>query len=370
MLDLKAPDHAPRWLSARGPFGSIDQWIARQAVGGRSRGDGGESRPMSPGPSCPWGTAFLANGRTALRNRSRNRVLGPERRRRSRKHSVRPTPAGESSDHSRVVGDDRDRHVVIWPARDRSSTAVHSPSTIEHGVLGAVALDEGVEGAKRVLDRGLRSPAGYPSSPSGRWAAAEKIDPLPIRLHEIRGGTRVHGSWLELRKISGEDRAAVRLRELELLQGPSAYWSGIGEKPELRAAVAEVPALVDLRVVIEGAPRGPGAASRRHVGDRPPPRAPESSAECKSFAGDHLRSSVLGWSPRLRTAALRPRASCRRRNSARRASRFGRGSGVLEAVAFRPRGRHRYPAKTRCPGPPSGRSSRRTRAGRPCRAIP
>ncbi len=61
VLDLKAPDHAPRWLAR--PFGSIDQWIARrpwEAV----RAAMEQSLADVSWTELSLGTAFLASGRT------------------------------------------------------------------------------------------------------------------------------------------------------------------------------------------------------------------------------------------------------------------------------------------------------------------
>ena len=58
-----------------------------------------------------------------------------------------------------------------------------------------------------------------------------KIDPLPSRSQEISGGMRVHGSWLDVRKISEKTGRRCRLASSSFCRACSAYWSGIGEKP-------------------------------------------------------------------------------------------------------------------------------------------
>ena len=61
VLDLKAPNHAPRWLAR--PFGSIDQWIARRPWED-VRAAMEECLADVSWAELAWGTAFLASGRT------------------------------------------------------------------------------------------------------------------------------------------------------------------------------------------------------------------------------------------------------------------------------------------------------------------
>jgi ubiquinone/menaquinone biosynthesis C-methylase UbiE len=59
VLDLKAPDRAPRWLAR--PFGSIDEWIARRPWEAVGKAMQGELSDFSWTEMC-FGTAFLAVG--------------------------------------------------------------------------------------------------------------------------------------------------------------------------------------------------------------------------------------------------------------------------------------------------------------------
>lgn len=59
VLDLKAPDHAPRWLTR--PFGSIDDWIARRPWEALRKAMQDELSDFSWTEMC-FGTAFLAVG--------------------------------------------------------------------------------------------------------------------------------------------------------------------------------------------------------------------------------------------------------------------------------------------------------------------
>src|SRR5438445_626765 len=66
-----------------------------------------------------------------------------------------------------------------------------------------------------------RSPGSSPQS-----------DPLPTCVHEIRGGMRVHGSWLDERKTS-EKTGRFSFASSRFCRASSANWSGMGEKPKL-----------------------------------------------------------------------------------------------------------------------------------------
>jgi len=59
VLDLKAPDSAPRWLTR--PFGSIDEWIARRPWEALRKAMQDELSDFSWTEMC-FGTAFLAVG--------------------------------------------------------------------------------------------------------------------------------------------------------------------------------------------------------------------------------------------------------------------------------------------------------------------
>jgi hypothetical protein len=60
-----------------------------------------------------------------------------------------------------------------------------------------------------------------------------KIDPLPRLPHEISGGIRVHGSWLEVRSISEKTGRRRGFESSSFCRTFRAYWSGIVEKPYL-----------------------------------------------------------------------------------------------------------------------------------------
>jgi ubiquinone/menaquinone biosynthesis C-methylase UbiE len=66
VLDLKAPDNAPRWLAQLGiavarPFGSIDEWLARRPWDALRAAMEGELVDLTWTELC-FGTAFLAAG--------------------------------------------------------------------------------------------------------------------------------------------------------------------------------------------------------------------------------------------------------------------------------------------------------------------
>ena len=66
VLDLKAPDNAPRWLAQLGialgrPFGSIDEWVARRPWEGIRAAMQDALADLSWSELC-FGTAFLAAG--------------------------------------------------------------------------------------------------------------------------------------------------------------------------------------------------------------------------------------------------------------------------------------------------------------------
>ena len=90
---------------------------------------------------------------------------------------------------------------------------------------------------------------------------------------------RVHGAWLEMRSTSAKTRRPVALGELATLQGQQGVLVGHRRQAEVRAAVAEVAAVVDLVVVVEGRALRPRPAVPRHGPDRPPPGALERPRE-------------------------------------------------------------------------------------------
>src|SRR4029450_8277815 len=121
-----------------------------------------------------------------------------------------------------------------------------------------------------------------PPRPLRRWAFENRPAPEPLPGDELwdAGPGLVARRGVDLR----ENRPPVPLRQLALLQCLENVLVRHRGEAELRAAIPETVALQDLRVVVEGAAVRPGAVGRRHVGDRPPPRAPERGGEREAFA--------------------------------------------------------------------------------------
>src|SRR5690348_2061526 len=69
-----------------------------------------------------------------------------------------------------------------------------------------------------------------PARPIGRRS---KIDPLPSRRHEMNGGIRVQGSWLDVVSISAKIGGRFPLASSRRCSASNAYWSGSGEKANL-----------------------------------------------------------------------------------------------------------------------------------------
>src|SRR5215212_2440816 len=84
----------------------------------------------------------------------------PDGRLRTRPHAVLPAPPGDPAQHPRVVGDDRDRHVVpgALAADERRGLVVAQEDDDE--LVVAVALNEREDRAHRVLDRAAVGGAG------------------------------------------------------------------------------------------------------------------------------------------------------------------------------------------------------------------
>ena len=89
----------------------------------------------------------------AVRNRSRNALIGHTGASRARVQARLPAPAGDLVGHLRVVGDDRDRHVVrrALAADERRGLMVAQQD--DHGLVVDVVLHERDDRAHRVLDR-------------------------------------------------------------------------------------------------------------------------------------------------------------------------------------------------------------------------
>ena len=126
---------------------------------------------------------------------------------------------------------------------------------------------------------------------------------------------RVQGSWLEVRSISEKTGRRFRFASSRFCSAWRTHWSGIGREAELRAAIPEVVALQDLRVVVEGVAVRPGAVGRRHVGDRPPPGAPERGGERETFAPGQrgIAPGAVDPDSRLERGVGEPAASAVRR---------------------------------------------------------
>src|SRR5829696_4786404 len=164
----------------------------------------------------------------------------------------------------------------------------------EHKVVVAVALHEREERAQRVLDRmrvGDAGPLGIAEErgPRGflRRTAVEDRAVADVVPGDEPGNTRprrVARDEVDL----GEERRPVTLGELATLQRQKGVLVGHGGQSEARAAVAEVAAVVDLVVVVEGRALWPRPAVPRHRADRPPPRALERPGEGEAVVLDEL----------------------------------------------------------------------------------
>ena len=208
----------------------------------------------------------------------------PDRRRRAGAHPVRPAPPGDPAHHRRVVGDDRDRHVVAGAVSgdDRGGLVVAQHD--HHQVLAAVVLDEREQRAQRVLDRPAVALLDVAQAGFGRPGSLLKIEPSPTSPQLMSGGMRVHGAWLDTRSTSAKSGGRWVLRKLEALQGQEDVLVGHRGVRVGRAAVADVAAVVDLVVVVERRPLRPVPVVRRHVVDRPPSGALERLAEREAVA--------------------------------------------------------------------------------------
>ena len=115
------------------------------------------------------------------------RAHRPDRRLRARQQAVLPAPSGDLVHHLRVVGDDRDRHVVggALAGDDRGLMVAQED---DHELVVAVVLHVGDDRAHRVLDRMAVGGAG------------------PIGVAEERGPRGL------LRRDAVEDRAVADRR--------------------------------------------------------------------------------------------------------------------------------------------------------------
>jgi hypothetical protein len=275
-------------------------------------------------------------------------VHPPDRSARSGPQAVLPAPAGNPVQDGRVVGDDRDRHVVAdaAPGDDRRGLVVAEED--EYEVVVAVGLHVGDEGVQRVLDgtsvrgaypvrvapHGLRLVAGLRHAVEGR-AVAHLVPG-----DHARGGRpgRVARDQRNLR----HHRRVARLRQLRVLELRQGVLVGRHAPVEARAAISHGPAVVGLVVAVERALR-PRAGGARHDGDRPPARVPEGTREGQAVGLDQAVVPPLVVDPQAgqQRGVGQPAAAARRRRGEEAAPGAvpGRaqptGSGVEHGVDLR-----------------------------------
>ena len=197
-----------------------------------------------------------------------------------------------------------------------------------------------------------------------------KIEPSPTSSHaiELRNTRprRVARDEVDL----GEERRPVTLGELATLQGQQGVLVGHRRQAEARAAVAEVAAVVDLVVVVEGRALRPCPAVSRHGADRPPPGALERPGERDAVLPCDLVVSPLAVDrdPRLQGGMREPAQAA---EGGRCEEGAARGEAGRPQLCGAPLEHGVDPGRERTsPGPRPSRSSRRTRPGRPCLAGP
>ena len=119
---------------------------------------------------------------------------------------------------------------------------------------------------------------------------------------------RVHGAWLEMRSTSAKSGGRATLGELATLQREQGVLVGHGGDAEARAAVAEVAAVVNPVVVVEGRALWPRSAVPRHGADRPPSGALERPGEGEAVVVDELvvTSLAVDPDPRLHGGMRKP----------------------------------------------------------------
>ena len=86
--------------------------VAPQVMGHRGVGPLDTKTSEAAGPGSGRGGGPLGDGPKAVRNRSRNASIGQTGACGAGAQAGLPAPAGDPVQHRRVVGDDRDRHVV------------------------------------------------------------------------------------------------------------------------------------------------------------------------------------------------------------------------------------------------------------------
>ena len=166
----------------------------------------------------------------------------------------------------------------------------------------------------------------------------------------------------------GEQRRPAGRGELAALEGRQRVLVGHRRQAEVGAAVADVAAVVDRVVAVEALARRPRPVVGRHRADRPPAGALERAREREAAVVDELVVAPLAGDldARLHGGVGQPaQAAERRRGEEGAARRRSRRRAAARALVEHAR---RCAARTTSPGPRSSRSSRRTRAGRPCPA--
>ena len=179
---------------------------------------------------------------------------------------------------------------------------------------------------------------------------------------------RVHGAWLEMRSTSANSGGRWRLASSRRCRASERVLVGHRRQAEARAAVAEVAAVVDLVVAVEARALRPRPVVRRHGADRPPAGALERPGEREAVVLDELVVAPLAVDPdpRLQRGVRQPAEAAEGRRGEEGAARGEAGGPQLRGAPVEhgvDAGRERR-ALDRDPA----RSSRRTRAGRPCRA--
>ncbi len=264
-----------------------------------------------------------------MRKRSRNAAIGHTGALRARQHAVLPSPSGDPVHHLRVVRDDRDRHVVAGALARDDRRRLMVAQEDDHELVVAVALHERDDRAQRVLDRmavGGASALGVAEErgPRGllrREAVEDRAvaDVVPGDEPGDARPRRVARDEVDL----GEERWAVALGELKAVQGQEDVLVGHRGHPEARAAVADVAAVVELVVVVEGRAFRPGPLVRRIDTDRTPPCTLERHAEGEAVAPDELVVAPLRADPnaRLQGGVRQPAEPAESRRREERAAR-------------------------------------------------
>ena len=168
-------------------------------------------------------------------------------------------------------------------------------------------------------------------SSAGTWS---KTEPSPTSSQGIEPGDprprRVARDEVDL----GEERRPVTLGELAPLQGQEGVLVGHRRQAEVRAAVAEVAAVVDLVVAVEGRSLRPRPVVRRHDADRAPARALERPGEGEAVVLDELVVAPLAVDPDpgLQGGVRQPAEPAERRRGEEGAARREAGGPQLRGA--------------------------------------